>query len=1334
MRKERRRAREALFALLLATAIGKESAEGGVGAIPSPMKSALPQEAPASVFSAKLGKGPDDDAQLFISGSWSATVLASLDLQAQSGGTLVLSSAQPLLFTQAPDLSLSFLLLKKIFVEARIADDISQAKYSMGYRGGKGELLREARLGNDGISFPSLPFLAFGDVSYRSFGAAAWIGTESFTGRAMVRYDQADRVVKRFVGRTEVVDTELSPNAFVQGKFFLTRAAPATNLAIYVKSVSGTIAGGSDYYRKLDPGEYSYSAITGLAVLATAATTRVLAYYPLSGSDADAVALDGIGACDLLYDPPADPTTAVSLDPKLQVLSRYATTAGASSAEAFVRNPSSGLRDPSFAATIDSEGYVEVTRADAGSPSATDAAQRNAYRRPFESPAYAGMDWLYTTDFSSDAKSGNAPVYTRSVVVRSFSASETIAIDKDLVAGSIEVTRDGIPAYSFSVDADKGTLTLVPPPSATEEIVVSYMKQSTERRSGILEGALGGFWDFGEGLSAWAALGASWSLPGSSFASDSRTAPGSIDLTAGEKDADGAFTHNAAIAARYSRDDATGVYRIEGMESASAYSSTFRLDTAPPSTGYSVAEKAETELAVAFPKTIASLHSDGSTQRAVQIAAGLSPSGSAAIYKVEAAPPYASFKTISFFAKFPVTTALSLALDDGAASPASSIAISLRAGSGTGAWRRFYLHYGSSAASLTYQDAEGDAETALALASIDATPALSSTGSRLFIAVTGLLASESAWVDEVLLEDSIGRAALLFQGRAAYANPGLSASADVQAALDAAPYASGDASLEATVPFARIGVRARAVVAADSAASLSGGHTIAIPAADFPAEAKDSFEFDPGTGAFGRSDSAALRAGKVGAISAEQSTEWVPAQAILDRGMLTQSWNGSIILGPSIATIGISAANRSRPQSAAAPGGPGAGYGAAWIGAFDYALPAFEAESEAREAKARLSIKGTDAKEYLSASLGESAEPAAAGGALRRDSAAIRLALPLETAYAKIEPYYSRSWTDKRSVLSSGILGDAAAALGDISSLPLLYQGLPFAELASAKAAEDFSSQSASAGTALLEASLEPEAGLTLSREYGSMWYDFVAPSALSFSFRRVLSLSADQQTDSGLWSVIAKFAAVNLFGSMGAYPLGLPFDSDEYLSTLQASLNEPRDGSASSLDLQYHGLSTLYAGESDKLDAEGKLSLVDGPGKLDWSGSISLSLSRREARHPLLDLYALAAKSAEPTPKPVGEGEGKPASIASLYLRDLATRTPIARTTITARAGLSGLAGDAASYSPGWNFSESYEAKLTVPERLTFKVDVASGQSLDASTKALSLSLELGLNAVISF
>ena len=259
-------------ALLLGSVLASAFPQGAAGQVssqaedPATGRSAgafvprpLPAEAPKSLFAVDLdGEGDEADAELDIRGSWEASLLAEASLEAGGGG-LALSEAQPLLFTQRPDLFLSFLLFKKVFVEARVSEDLSEARYSFGYRGGEGEALKEVRAGNDGISFPSLPFLSFGSGSRRSFGAAAKVETEAFFGSAMLRYDQADRVEKRFVGRSEVTETVVAASGFQRGRYFATTSGTAANLVLYVESSSGILSGSDGKaYRRLEAGEYSY--------------------------------------------------------------------------------------------------------------------------------------------------------------------------------------------------------------------------------------------------------------------------------------------------------------------------------------------------------------------------------------------------------------------------------------------------------------------------------------------------------------------------------------------------------------------------------------------------------------------------------------------------------------------------------------------------------------------------------------------------------------------------------------------------------------------------------------------------------------------------------------------------------------------------------------------------------------------------------------------------------------------------------------------------------------------------------------------------------------------
>jgi hypothetical protein len=1322
-----------LAALLLAHPV-EARAEGGTGSI-ALTKSALPEEAPTSLFKAKLGSGSSDDAELLIKGSWQAALEGSFDLQAAEGGSFVFAAATPLLFTQSPDLSLDFLLFKRAFVEARVSEDVTEAKYAMGYRGGEGELLREARVGNAGVSFPSLPYLNFGEGSYRSFGASARIASGDFTGRAMLRYDQAQRVTKRFVGSSEITESEIAVNSFAKGLFMMTATRPAPNLVLYVQSVGGTLSGSdSNKYRKMDSGEYSYSSVTGLVSLGSAAKTRVLAYYSGSGSQSDAVTISGVGACDLLYVPPPDPSTG-TLEPKLGVLNRYPTTATSSTAEAFIRNPSSGSRDEAFQAVIDSSGYVIVTRTDAASPSAGEG-----YRQPFASSKYADMAWLYTTDFDYDKKSsGYAPVYTRKIVVRTFSSATSIIIDKDFVAGTIEVTRDGVPDYAFSADSATGTLSFTIPPSSAEEVVVTYMRESSDRKSGSLVGALGGFWNFGPSENAWAALGGTWSLPGSSYTSDSAANPGSLNLTLGEKGGAGKLSHSLALAGRYSREDSTGTYRIEGMESTTDYACSFRPDSS--TSGYTAVEISESDLIKSFPTLIGTLHSDGSTQKALKLSSGSSPSSKASFYKVEATPTYTSFKTFSFFAKLPLGASLDLKLDDGSSSsPQSSVEIGLPTladESEAGIWRRYLLRYDAGDATVYVQDAEGGTLAAVTGAS-SVSPNLLSAGARLVVTVC-LPASSSAWIDEVLLEESDGAASALFTGEASYDGSGLrlaagtlpilsglKAGADLQGALSSSPYASGGTSASIGLGFIELGGKARTVLSAEKDPSFRAGHSISLPTFSFPLKAKDEFDLDPSSGAFGRSDTANFNLDKVLSLEAAQSATWTPAATILDYGMLTQLWRGKLVAGPSWLTAAVEAKNRARPSDAPSIG---ANYGSAWIGSYDYLQPAYESDSDLREASGSLALAYGSGKQFLSLSLAESATPQSTGGGLRDDAYSLRLSVPVDFGPLSVEPYYKRAWTDQRTGATEGLVQDMSAAIGEIEAMPILYSSSVFSELASEQLATDFATQSKVSGLALPSATYVPETGLSISRHYGSNWYDVLVPASILFSYARDLARSSDTVTDTGVWTTNSKFAAINLFGSMGSHPLGLPFDSDEYLSTLQTAYKVPRDGSSTSLSIQSHSLTTFYAGAADQLDAENTLTYTGTPQSLAWSDVAGFSLSRRLEHHWLLDLFGLVTRNSASR-----KAGGEEPTFASGYLADLAERTPVMRSTISLKGGLSGVSSDAAAYSPGWTVSEGYEAKLTVPERLTFKLYGSLAQSRDASTKVTTLGFKVGVGATVSF
>lgn len=812
--------------------------------------------------------------------------MGTVNLQSQ-GGALGLASAQPLLFSQSPDLYMKFLLFNRFFVEARVSNDVSQALYSAGYQGAEGELLQEVRVGNYKISFPQLPYLDFGDGSYRSFGAMARIDSGEFEGRAMVRYDQADRVTKNFVGTSEVTDTVISANAFITGKYFATRAVPnvstggITNLVVYVQSVSGTLSGSDGAtYRQMDTSEYSYAALTGLVTLNTAATTRVALSYdgivPSAPSDptTDPVTNVTIGGvlCDLVYYPDyyPNPTTSPSLVPERQILCRYPTTASPTNSSVFVRNTASALQDSNYQTHIDPTGFVEVTYEGNANP------QNKTYRQPFVS-----MPLVYTTNFSSTATKTYAPVFDHEIVVRSYGTPGYITVDKDLVPGSVQVLRNGVPYYAFSVDSENGRVILASPPGLAENITVTYLLESSQRSSGTILAGLGGTWNPSKEQSMWTALGLQWAVPGSSFASGGQSNPGTVTLTTGEKKTGGSLQHDAALAATYTQEEASGRYKMEGMDADTGYITGFQ----PTSSSWmgTLEEIVETTMVSSFPTIVSELHADGSTQMGLYIANSYDQTptpptigvNQVDISKVETLPPYQNFKTFSFFVnKVSVPIAenatITLSIDDGTPADGAFISITVPFNELSTGWNKIFVNYGSGDTRVYHQSSENGPSVPFSSSTASANQNLAND-SRIHISTTGIDTtdtSDSFWVDDVILENSTGMAAANFQGDIAYSDSkfrvgdgpmalvsGLALKGDANAGLSNDAFAAGGGSVGTSLGPLGLNLHARGSASQSAAPALSGGHELIFPLVDAPFRADDKFDFDPSSGAFGREDS-----------------------------------------------------------------------------------------------------------------------------------------------------------------------------------------------------------------------------------------------------------------------------------------------------------------------------------------------------------------------------------------------------------------------------------------------------------------------------------------------
>ncbi|HOX48285.1 MAG TPA: hypothetical protein PLG14_03795, partial [Spirochaetales bacterium] len=439
--------------------------------------------------------------------------------------------------------------------------------------------------------------------------------------------------------------------------------------------------------------------------------------------------------------------------------------------------------------------------------------------------------------------------------------------------------------------------------------------------------------------------------------------------------------------------------------------------------------------------------------------------------------------------------------------------------------------------------------------------------------------------------------------------------ADASAALQDGSYASGGLSLGAVLGPLGLKASMRGSASAEGAA-LRGGHEAALPLG--PLALADRFDFDPEDGSFGKEVGLSLKAGKALGLALNGTTLWSPSAASL--GSLAQSWGLKLDAGAGRFLGELKGASAARPSS---PIDLDAKYFGAWAESFAYLLPAAEAEADSRSASLSLSGRLDAEREILSAMASFSGLPQAAGGALRDDAAKLRIQAPLKLKSGlALAPYYQRAWSERRGGAGSGILEGSALALGDLASAEPLWRGIPFAELFDAASVSTFGAYTGPDGAGLSKATYKPEAGVILSREYGSAWWDLLAPSALSLSYARELIRADSSLTSTQVLEWSAKSGAINLFGAFGSYPATSLFESDEYFQAVQGRFAKVEGESAIRKKLILQELATFYAkGNLDSLTVESRFSYSEEPALTEWSERLNLTLSVTRSRHWLLDL-----------------------------------------------------------------------------------------------------------------
>lgn len=1230
----------------------------------------LPEDPPKAFFSSELG---DAEVELLIEGLWEASLRSAAGFSSGPSGAYF--NASPLLFTQRPDLYLLLTFMERWWFEAAVAEELERSRFALGFSGGDDDTIKEARLGNNGVMMADYPYLAFG-APLGAFGASFRAERGDARFDAMVRWDGLSWRTRRFFGLGESQESEIRPEAFIRGRSFVLPHANVEGLRLY-DVVDGTP-------RLLASDESNASAARGTVLLNAAPRGALYAYYlvggtPLGGED-DEGPIAGFPVIKLYErgEPPILEREALSL---------YALPQGAVGDELFVRSLASGLADLDYVVERVGDGLVQVTRGVDPDPRSDD------YRRPFE--ASGDAPWVY----DEPPASGIAPAYPAgsgfAIVSRGFIALSALSIEADAVAGTVSLTRDGVPSLDFDHDAKSGALTLYPPPRAGERIELRYAVASQDRDDGgIVFGAGTRFpW---LGLEWALAAGGRWSLPGQAYAEGGELRPGWAGLSAEARYANDELSFKADAFMRYGRESAASVYRAAGMEEGDA-KSPFRLLDAP--TGVIAAGARADELLDAFPERMKPFHAQGQANYALRVDAGSAPPASIKLVRYVEPVPIAAFNEFAFFARFeegspaPGKT-LTVRIDDGSDGPGGAgleLIVDDLADLGAG-WALVTLSLNPALPRARIERADGSVVD-LAPGGYDPTAPVS----RILIMIDGLDAGDVVWMDELHLAEP--RGGLSVQGSAglalgaqkpadraagkAYltlAARGQLAASGGDEPLPLGEYTGGSVVGGAEAGFS-LGPSAWILRAspryADGETSLAAGYALYLPRRGAPSFFYDEFSRDAALGLFARELGAGLSLvdGALKASASAKSQE----QAM----RFSQSWTAALAWATKLRLeLGASLSAPLSPLDAAS-------LGEAWLRSWELAVPLGEAEAAARQrslsAKAGLfgdTLRLNAAQDYAKPNQAAAQAGGSGGAALGYGFKLGRLVL---------RPSYERSTQARGLSDSPDLAGDLAAWADSAARLGAVWGAIPLYELWDPGLAQVWDASSA----AYAAASHRSSAGASLSRPIGFGLTDLWAPSEASASYARLLERSGDLTSDAGVTSLALRHGAANLFGRNGARPTLASVEFDEYGSNAELKLTRFASDGAVLPSLSLRHAASFEGSGGWSLSLSNRFFWERTRSAERWNDGLGARLVTRPERTWFSRFLSLVL----PLGSAVGE-EAKPGSVGA-WLQEVWRREPTLRDSYSLELKLGSAGGDASPLTLGLDLV--YETRVIQAGTLSF-------------------------------
>lgn len=305
------------------------------------------EEVPATLFASI----PEEDIDLYVSGTWQAEVSA--------GFALTWSTLSPVMqtttisdidsgfrFDQYPDIIISLWIRDRWFFDLSFKEGNDVNSIVAGYQGKEGELVQEVRVGNIDIGSFESSFFTLPEAGIDSLGLWARLTPEHSEHSFALRYDPAAYQRVTFRGMNEVKQEQFDLDDYSTNRVFVLPDDDVEDVVLYIQDEDGA-------FQEAGTDDAVVDTENGIVYLKEAPTGRVAVYYKKGGKEVGdsglgTDALCGINA-DGLFDPKATPvdfslipgplthitasivlTFPMSLKPLSTVIRPYSSTAPAS--------------------------------------------------------------------------------------------------------------------------------------------------------------------------------------------------------------------------------------------------------------------------------------------------------------------------------------------------------------------------------------------------------------------------------------------------------------------------------------------------------------------------------------------------------------------------------------------------------------------------------------------------------------------------------------------------------------------------------------------------------------------------------------------------------------------------------------------------------------------------------------------------------------------------------------------------------------------------------------------------------------------------------------------